>query len=91
MTNPYDPQSPAKPNFFGGRKPILEVAQQRIEKAIKQKQSGGILVFGHRGVGKTSLVKKVISLLEDQNDHIEKKVNCIAIYRRLSKHVLKIK
>jgi type II secretory pathway predicted ATPase ExeA len=81
MSNPYDPQSPAKPDYFGGRKHILDVARQRIDKAVDQKQSGGILVFGHRGVGKTSLVNKIISMT-----HAEKKSeNILTIYRRLSK------
>ncbi len=81
MSNPYDPQSPAKPDYFGGRKHILHVAKERIEKAIEQKQSGGILVFGHRGVGKTSLVNKIISLTKIE----EKDENRLTIYRRLSK------
>lgn len=82
MTNPYDPQSPAKPDYFGGRKQILEVVSQRIEKAIEQNQSGGILAYGYRGVGKTSLVKKIISLIQP-GDRTQN--NAVAIYRRLGK------
>lgn len=81
MTNPYDPQSPAKPDYFGGRKQVLQAVRNRIEKALKQKQSGGILVYGYRGVGKTSVLNKIKSMVafEDQLN------NTLTIYRRLSK------
>ena len=81
MTNPYDPQNPVKPDFFGGRKHILETAAVRIDKARDQKQSGGILVYGYRGAGKTSLLTKIRSMVftPDQPN------NTLSIYRRLSK------
>ncbi|MDP2667023.1 MAG: ATP-binding protein [Candidatus Diapherotrites archaeon] len=82
MTNPYDPQNPAKPDYFGGRKHILEMAIQRIEKALMQRQSGGIMVYGHRGVGKTSLVHKIMNLTDKQTNN-----EAITIYRRLGKTI----
>lgn len=45
MVNPYDPQNPAKPDFFGGRKHILQIVVERINKAKERKQSGGVLVY----------------------------------------------
>ncbi|VVB73326.1 AAA domain protein [uncultured archaeon] len=82
MVNPYDPQNPAKPDFFGGRSDILRVAKERMDKALVHKQSGGVLVYGYRGVGKTSLIKKVISLANEIDNQTH---NVIVIDRRLSK------
>ena len=83
MVNPYDPQSPAKPDYFGGRKEVLGMVKQRIEKAKVQKQSGGVLVQGYRGVGKTSLLNKIRSL--EEPDPVFPSSNTLIIYRRLGK------
>ena len=61
MPNPYDPQTPARPEYFGGREQVLRKLRERIAIAKEHKKSGGILIFGHRGVGKTSLLNKIIS------------------------------
>ena len=81
MVNPYDPQNPAKPEYFGGRKNILDSVRERIAKARLQKQSGGILVYGYRGVGKTSLLKKIVDLSKETEGNMAP----LVIYRRLSK------
>jgi hypothetical protein len=83
MTNPYDPQNPVKPDFFGGRKHVLETAAIRIDKARSQKQSGGILVYGYRGAGKTSILTKIRSMILPAPDKPPN--NTLSIYRRLSK------
>ena len=82
MPNPYDPQNPAKPHYFGGRFTALQIARDRIERARTNYQSGGILIYGHRGVGKTSLLKKINDMAGGEN---EIPSNTIIIYRRLSK------
>lgn len=61
MSNPYDPQTPARPEYFGGRKQVLQKVKERIAIAKEHKKSGGILIYGYRGVGKTSLINKIIS------------------------------
>lgn len=61
MSNPYDPQTPARPEYFGGREHILHKVRERITIAKEHKKSGGILIYGYRGVGKTSLINKIIS------------------------------
>lgn len=83
MVNPYDPQNPAKPDYFGGRKEVLRIVRERIEKAKIQRQSGGILVYGYRGVGKTSLVKKIVDTVEQENS--SGMSSAMAVYRPLSK------
>ncbi|MFH1106941.1 MAG: ATP-binding protein [Candidatus Micrarchaeota archaeon] len=83
MTNPYDPQSPAKPDFFGGRKHILETVKERIEKAREQRQSGGVLVYGYRGVGKTSVLNKIRSMVTPEEG--QPLNNILVLYRRLGK------
>lgn len=61
MSNPYDPQTPARPEYFGGREPVLKKLRERISMAKEHRKSGGILIYGHRGVGKTSLINKIVS------------------------------
>lgn len=61
MSNPYDAQTPARPEYFGGREQVLKKLKDRIQIAKEHKKSGGILIYGHRGVGKTSLINKIIS------------------------------
>ncbi len=79
IPNPYDPQTPARPEYFGGRKHILDVVSERIDYALRDRKSGGVLIYGHRGVGKTSLLKKILS--EASRDSGIN--NTILIYRRL--------
>ena len=40
---------------------MLKMLRDRIQMARGHKKSGGILIYGHRGVGKTSLINKIIS------------------------------
>jgi len=82
MYNPYDPQNPAKPDYFGGRKQVLKAVQDRIDRAKAQHQSGGILAYGHRGVGKTSLIKKIVDIATSPESGSE---NALIVYRRISK------
>ncbi len=82
MPNPYDPQTPARPEYFGGREHVLLKVKERIAIAKAHQKSGGILIYGHRGVGKTSLINKIISEvsgLEDQPSDI------LIISRRLAR------
>lgn len=77
MANPYNPQNPADPNYFGGRKKYLEIVKERIESTVRYKKSSGILVYGYRGIGKTSMLYKIMA-------EAKIKWNCICVYRRLS-------
>lgn len=70
MVNPYDPRTPAQPEEFGGRQSILNTVHEQIDSASALRRSGGILIQGFRGVGKSSLIRKLISIVEtDQNIH----------------------
>lgn len=82
MPNPYDPQTPARPEYFGGREEILKIVRERIESAVIHKKSGGILIYGHRGVGKTSLLKKIINEAQGLE---EAPTNALTFYRRLAR------
>ncbi len=66
MVNPYDPRTPAEPEEFGGRKAILQTVHEQIDSASVLRRSGGILIQGFRGVGKSSLVRKLISIVETE-------------------------
>lgn len=82
MSNPYDPQTPARPEYFGGREPVLKVVRESIESAIIHKKSGGVLIYGHRGVGKTSLLKKIIDIAKSSE---ELPTNALTFYRRFAR------
>ncbi|HKU50601.1 MAG TPA: ATP-binding protein, partial [Nitrososphaera sp.] len=82
VLNPYDPQTPAKPEYFGGRQQILKSVRERIDIAKTYRKSGGILIYGHRGVGKTSLLKKII---DEAGGFEDNPANALIIYRRLGR------
>ncbi len=82
MPNPYDPQTPARPEYFGGRAHVLLKVKERITMAKKHKKSGGILIYGHRGVGKTSLINKIISETSGSEDNPS---DILIISRRLAR------
>ncbi len=71
MVNPYNPKIPAEPGEFGGRKAILQTVHEQIEVATVLRQSGGVLIQGFRGVGKSSLIKKLVSIVETGQTHIK--------------------
>ena len=56
--NPYDPNNPVAPAYFGGRKTLLRGADEAIERVIQGRHTG-MLIYGHRGIGKTSAVKAI--------------------------------
>jgi len=82
MPNPYDPQTPARPEYFGGRGHVLEKLRERIAIAKEHRKSGGILIYGHRGVGKTSLINKIIREMSGSED---KPSDILIINRRLAR------
>jgi len=71
MVNPYDPRTPAEPEEFGGRKAILQSVHEQIESASAMRHSGGILIQGFRGVGKSSLIRKLTNIVELDEAKIE--------------------
>jgi hypothetical protein len=82
MPNPYDPQTPARPEYFGGREHILEKLRERIAMAGQHGKSGGILIWGHRCVGKTSLITKITSEVRGTPNSPS---NVLIITRRLAR------
>lgn len=82
MSNPYDPQIPARPEYFGGRKEVLKKLKEKIELSVESKNSGGILIYGHRSVGKTSLIDKMVNEIS-QSEYFPN--NILIVGRRLSK------
>jgi len=64
--NPFNPGKPAEKEFFVGRKDELN----QIVRYLKQAVSGSsfnILLFGEKGIGKTSLLNKVIEKASEEN------------------------
>src|SRR3989344_1999908 len=64
--NPFNPQVPARPDFFVGREP--EITQ--FEKFLLQTISNSPMnmsITGNRGIGKTSLLVKLEALAKEKN------------------------
>lgn len=78
--NPFNPQQPARPDFFVGREP--EIIQ--FEKFLHQTIAGSPMnmsITGNRGIGKTSILVKF--------EEVAKKENCLVV--RLSNYEGNIK
>ena len=76
MSNPYNPQNHADPNYFGGREDYLRVVSENLDSSLHYRRSSGILVYGYRGIGKTSMLYKIKA-------EAEIKGKSIIVYRRL--------
>ncbi len=64
--NPFNPQLPARPNFFVGREPEIT----EFEKYLTQTIHGSPMnmsITGNRGMGKTSIMMKFEQIAKDQN------------------------
>jgi len=64
--NPFNPQQPARPDFFVGREP--EITQ--FEKFLNQTIHGSPMnmsITGNRGIGKTSVLIKFESIAKNNN------------------------
>lgn len=57
-SNPYVPTDAIPPRYFAGRKNIL-LRSQEILDAARKGVHGGILLSGHRGIGKTSALRAI--------------------------------
>jgi AAA ATPase domain len=62
---PYDPQRPATPDSFGGRKALLAAAHDSTEVARVVHRGSAMLLYGYRGSGKTSALRKIQSLVRE--------------------------
>lgn len=63
--NPFNPQLPARPNFFVGREPEIT----EFEKYLIQTTHGSPMnmsITGNRGMGKTSIMMKFEQIATDQ-------------------------
>lgn len=54
--NPYVPTDAIPPQYFAGRKEILDRADRLVQDA-RRGVAGGLLLSGHRGIGKTSALR----------------------------------
>lgn len=64
--NPFNPQQPARPDFFVGRAPEIT----EFEKMLSQTMHGSAMnmaVTGNRGMGKTSILVKFEDLARKEN------------------------
>jgi Cdc6-like AAA superfamily ATPase len=60
--NPYVPMDAVPPRCFAGRKEILARAAEFLSNAQKGFDAG-LLLSGHRGIGKTSALRAVEAML----------------------------
>ncbi len=60
---PYDPQRPATPESFAGRQDLLTFAEDAVEAAATARRASAMLLYGYRGSGKTSALRKIESIV----------------------------
>ncbi|HLN50917.1 MAG TPA: AAA family ATPase [Thermoplasmata archaeon] len=60
---PYDPQRPATPQSFAGRPDLLRFVDTALQEAVNLRRGTALLLYGHRGSGKTSALRKVQSMV----------------------------
>lgn len=78
--NPFNPQQPARPDFFVGRVEELEKFEQNLLQTIHDSPMN-MAITGNRGIGKTSTLIKF--------EEIAKRHNCLVV--RLSNYEKNIK
>jgi hypothetical protein len=59
----YDPQTPASPETFAGRKDLQEYVRESLETAKRLGKGSSMLLHGYRGSGKTSALRKIQSIV----------------------------
>jgi Cdc6-like AAA superfamily ATPase len=68
--NPFNPQQPARPDFFVGRAEELEKFEQNLLQTIHDSPMN-MAITGNRGIGKTSTLIKF--------EEIAKRHNCLVV------------
>jgi hypothetical protein len=63
--NPYAPGQPADPEAFAGRNELLRRFSDAIEGARQHHRSAAILLYGYRGSGKTSAIRKLRAIARE--------------------------
>lgn len=64
--NPFNPQQPAKPNFFVGREQEVKTFTNFLFQTINNSPMN-ISITGDRGMGKTSLIRKFEQIARENN------------------------
>lgn len=65
MVNPYQPNQPVTPASFAGRSDLIARVAESVDLAEPPlRRSTSILLYGGKGSGKTSAIRKIRSLLE---------------------------
>ena len=65
--NPYTPGAGSQPPELAGREDVIEKACIALDRTITGKQARGIVLYGLRGVGKTVLLRKLVSEAEERS------------------------
>ncbi len=64
--NPFNPQVPARPDFFVGREPEITQFEKFLVQTISNSPMN-MSITGNRGIGKTSLLVKLEALAKEKN------------------------
>ncbi len=62
---PYDPQRPATPGTFAGRRDLLAFVENALQVAAAVHRGSAMLLYGYRGSGKTSALRKIQAMVRE--------------------------
>jgi energy-coupling factor transporter ATP-binding protein EcfA2 len=63
FVQPYDPQRPATPESFAGRQDLVTFVGNAIQVGGTLHRGSAVLLYGYRGSGKTSALRKIQSVV----------------------------
>lgn len=73
--NPYNPQYPSEPELFVGRSEQINRFKKRIDNAISTRRPSSSAILGIWGIGKSSLLLKLKSLVDQTEGCVTIKVS----------------
>lgn len=63
---PYDPQRPASPRTFAGRKELIAFVENALQVGAVLQRGSAMLLSGYRGSGKTSGLRKIQAIVREK-------------------------
>jgi Cdc6-like AAA superfamily ATPase len=69
LRNPFAPGAGNQPPELAGRQPILDRAEYTLARAEAGRHAKSFMLIGLRGVGKTVLLNRILSMAQERRFH----------------------